>query len=187
MGDIKIPDSVRKNLLENEEVVGKISITRGPDFYATDKRLIKRRRSAVGEALVGVLAPKAHVLSVEYSRIDSITFHRYRPLPMVIAGIVLGSIMIGASVLFFSLPAPNPEYYRGPDPRLFLGGFFIVVGILLMILLCGFRWSHYQLNVRGADDQELKEWRIVRPPLSWRKKRIDNFVSVVRDRMSQRS
>lgn len=182
--EIKVPKSVKKNLLENEQVIGKTSSMWGPDFYATNKRLIKRRRSVVGEALVGVLAPKAHFFDVEYSRIVSIIFHRHRPLPRVIVGILVGSILIGLGIFFFLLPPPH-EYYRGPDPRVFGGGFFLVLGLFFGGLLCGVRESYYQINIHDTSNEELKEWRIIRPPL--RKKRTESFVSMVRDKMSQRS
>lgn len=46
----KVPKSVKKNLLENEQVIGKTA-SAGADFYATNKRLIKRQRSIIGEWL----------------------------------------------------------------------------------------------------------------------------------------
>jgi len=177
MAKIKVPESVKERLSEDEEVIGKVSSASGftaVDYYATNKRVLRFALSGWWYLLIGVfyvLIPKSYRGAIEYSRISKVTLKEHHPKWQVILGLILGLpfIVVGIGVLFVPSAA---------------GAFFILLGLFSIGMLCGIKQAFYQFEIVGFSEQQMEDWRIVRPMFGFGrlKKQADEFAKMVEER-----
>ena len=177
MAKIKVPEPVKERLLENEEVMGKVSTGSGSlivDYYATNRRVLQFSTSSWWYLLTGVfymLIPKPYRDAIEYSRISKVTLKEHRPKWQVVLGLVLGLpfIVVGIGVLV-----------TGEG----IGLFFILLGLFAIGMLWGMKQAFYQFEIVGFSEQQMEDWRIVRPMFGFGrlKKEADEFAKMVEER-----
>jgi hypothetical protein len=190
--EVNIPEAhtVNKYLQENEQIIDWIYSIGGPGgpesyFYATNKRLIKRKNSLIGQVF-GFTSLRARFFGVEFTRIVSITFHSYHPKTSFVTGVILGLFSLFWSIFFFLLPPPHPAY-SGPDPRMPMGLFFLLLGAFFAVVFCRIKLSYHQINIRNASKKDVKEWRIPQPRKGKGKEKIERFIDIVQDKINDQA
>jgi hypothetical protein len=169
--DVRISDAVKALLSEGEIVVSKLARPKknaaskiggmgGPDWYATNKRLLVQRS-------------KSDVRSLDYSKIS---FEIKSAWGTKIALIFLALISILCFVLgalVFVGPTIGGVYYGGPFIYSLL---FWAIGLEFIAIV--FVWwnykGYYQIVHPNLQGGEQKKWRIMR--FGWGEENVDKFI-----------
>ena len=176
MAIIEVPAYVRKELHEDEEVVGSLSTrAAGNYYYATDSRLLvfsKPQDECCG--------------FIQYSAISRISLQEKRPAVRVVQGIfvLIFGVFLGLVEMFFGVFGLMLEGFGGEAGfgalvSLACGLGTIVVATFWARSLCS-KQAFYQFEF---GDLSFPSWRITRPMRGENRKRADEFIKIVETRV----
>ncbi|UCB42580.1 MAG: hypothetical protein JSV77_09010 [Dehalococcoidales bacterium] len=170
MNNFKIPDWVKTQLLEGEQVV--LRLSQGAyNYYATDRRFLRFKSKSECDAL-------------PYDGL-SVTFNRYGRGADVIRYIAISLCIFIIWIAIFQHgnavdPTAVDEWYRYtgkvPTPLAILFGVLAALGIPWAFHT---RYGYYQIDSPNLN-RGPKDWRIIRN--RWRNQKIDDFTQSVAER-----
>jgi len=163
MQNIKVPESVAKQLSSDESVIGK-DTNGGADFYATDRRLLR-------------FTSPSQYRELDYAQL-SITFIK--------GGIVgtIGSILvIFMSLAIIALPilATTSGDVRPLHFSVYILCYIIGISFILMALIVFY--GRYQITAPGFDKNDLRRWRLGR--YRWFSGNTVRFAKLIKERSDE--
>ena len=188
MNVIKVGGYVEKQLEPGEQVLGAVTGATYQEsmaghvfwkwnttsYYATNKRLLRYEKLGWWVFFFGIfgfLKKKDFTGAVDYSGILGTEMVSYRPLAQVIAGIILGLVLVGTGFLV-AITSWGQVFS-------FIGWFFIALGAICAAVLCGVKQAYCQLKVTNLTQNELFKWRIYLPLLGTQRNKIRKFAKLV--------